>query len=252
MKSTLIYPLGTTQSCRYASENLKQIGFSIIDHPAPEVTHLLLDIPSFRSDSSLRSGDDLSKQLSMLPQNITVAGGNLDLPVLNNFAKIDFLKDSIYLARNAAITADCAIKTAAPFLKTTFADSPILILGWGRIGKCLAHLLKQLGCTVTVAARKETDRALLCALGYEAISFEALADHLPQSRLLFNTVPAPVLSREQLSLCPDCVKIELASRDGLEGEDIIIARGLPGQLAPVSSGRMIADTFYRLWKEGFR
>lgn len=252
MKHTLIYPIGITQSCTYASENLKQMGFSIIDHPAPEVTHLLLDIPSFRSDGCLRSGDDLSKQLSMLPKNVTVVGGNLDLPVLSQFSKQDFLKDPDYLARNAAITADCAFKTAAPLMKTTFADTPTLILGWGRIGKCLAQLLKSLGSPVTVAARKDSDRALLCALGYESLSFNALPDHLPRFRLLLNTVPAPVLSEQQLACCQNCVKIELASRNGLDGEDIIIARGLPGQLAPASSGHLIADTFYRLWKEGSR
>lgn len=252
MKHTLIYPIGITQSCTYASENLKQMGFSIIDHPAPEVTHLLLDIPSFRSDGNLRSGDDLSKQLSMLPQNVTIAGGNLDLPVLSQFSKLDFLKDPDYLARNAAITADCALKTAAPLMKTTFADTPTLILGWGRIGKCLAQLLKSLSSPITVAARKDSDRALLSALGYNALSFEALPDHLPRFRLQFNTVPAPVLSEQQLACCHNCVKIELASRNGLDGEDVIVARGLPGQLAPESSGRLIADTFYRLWKEGSR
>lgn len=252
MKHTLIYPIGITQSCTYASENLKQMGFSIIDHPAPEVTHLLLDIPSFRSDGCLRSGDDLSKQLSMLPKNVTVVGGNLDLPVLSHFLKLDFLKDPDYLAHNAAITADCALKTAAPLMKTTFADTPTLILGWGRIGKCLAQLLKSLSSPITVAARKDSDRALLCALGYNALSFEALPDHLPRFRLLFNTVPAPVLSEQQLACCQNCVKIELASRNGLDGEDVFVARGLPGQLAPESSGRLIADTFYRLWKEGSR
>lgn len=252
MKHTLIYPIGTTQSCRYASKKLKHMGFSIIDHPAPEVTHLLLDIPSFRSDGRLRSGEDLSKQLSMLPQNVTVAGGNLDFPVLSQFSKLDFLKDPDYLARNAAITADCALKTAVSLIQTTLADTPTLILGWGRIGKCLAQLLKSLGCRITVAARKATDRALLNALGYEALSFESLPDHLPRFRLLYNTVPSPVLSEQQLSFCQNCVKIELASRDGLDGEDIIIARGLPGQLAPESSGHLIADTFYRLWKEGSR
>jgi hypothetical protein len=44
----------------------------------------------------------------------------------------------------------------------------------------------------------------------------------------------------------DCVKIELASKDGMEGDDIIIARGLPGIHLPESSGELIAETFLRL------
>lgn len=249
MNHVLIYPLGATDACRYAAANLKSHGFPVIDHPAPEVTHLLLDIPSFRPDGKLRCGKDLSVLLSMLPDNITIAGGNLKNPILESYRKLDLLTDPGYLAGNAAITADCAFLTAAPLLKASFRDTPTLILGWGRIGKCLARLCTGAGFPVTVAARKEADRAMLEALGYDALSFEALPAHLHNFRLLFNTVPAPVLGSSQLEKCPDCVKIELASSNGLEGTDIVTARGLPGLLAPESSGRLIADTFRRLWKE---
>jgi dipicolinate synthase subunit A len=78
---------------------------------------------------------------------------------------MDLLKDPHYLAKNAAITAECALKVAAPYLKTTFSESPTLILGWGRIGKCLARLLSARNCPVSVAARKESDRAMLEAFG---------------------------------------------------------------------------------------
>lgn len=249
MKDTLIYPAGSTEACTYAADILQKHGFSLTDHPAPEITHLLLDVPSFRSDGRLRSGGDLNHLLSMLPQNVTVAGGNLDHPDLAERRKIDLLKDPGFLAQNAAITADCALRVAAPLLKTTFRDTPTLVLGWGRIGKCLTRLLKGLDCPVTVAARKEADRVILRALGYDAVDFESLCAQLPRFRLLFNTVPASVLNELALSRCTDCVKIELASRHGLDGADVVTARGLPGIHTPKSSGNLIADTFYRLWKE---
>lgn len=246
MNRTLIYPIGLTDACLYAAQSLKQIGFPLTDHPQPEVTHILMDIPSFRDR---RSETQLANLLSMLPPYVTVIGGNLDHPLLSEYKKLDLLKDADYLAQNAFITADCALRVATPYLKTTFADSPALILGWGRIGKCLAKLLKALDCPVAIAARKESDRAMIHALNYTAVDYPALPKDLSRYQILFNTVPAPILSEETLSHCKHCVKIELASENGLVGEDIRIARGLPGAYAPATSGKLIASTFYRLWKE---
>lgn len=249
MKHTLIYPAGTTESCRYAGDVLNRRGFPIVDHPTPEITHLLLDVPGFRNDGMLRSGENPQHLLSMLPETITIVSGNLDSAALKPYRKMDLLKDSDYLAQNAAITADCALKVAAPLLKTAFWDTPALILGWGRIGKCLSQLLKGAGFPVTVAARKPEDRAILQTLGYKTLSFSEFCQQADRFRLLFNTVPAPIFRAEDLSHCKNCIKIELASQDGLEGEDVIVARGLPGLHAPESSGRLIADTFFKLWKE---
>lgn len=245
MNSVLLYPIGITQAVRHAVSLLHKKGIQLIDHPAPEITHLLLDVPSFTTDGSLRSRGTVEHHLERLPQDITVVGGNLQHPALSGYRTVDFLQDPLYLSRNAAITADCAIRVAAQTLKTTFADTPVLVIGWGRIGKCLAKMLKNLGCDVAVAARKESDRAMLIALGYRAVNYDT---SLKPYRLIINTVPAPVFSRE-ITLCTDCVKIELASSPGLTGEDVISAKGLPGIHTPESSGRLIAATFLRLCKE---
>ena len=41
----------------------------------------------------------------------------------------------------------------------------------------------------------------------------------------------------------------LASQQGIEGEDVLIARGLPGKEAPESAGRLIAETVLKLCAE---
>ena len=243
-----LYPIGTTAALAYAVQFLKRAGFDIVDHPTPEVTHLLLDIPSFGNDGQLRGGGNLQKILETLPQYITVVGGNLVHPELEGYRKWDFLQDADYLAQNAAITADCALQVAVPLLTTTLAQSPALVIGWGRIGKCLGQLLKAIGCEVTVAARKDSDRAMLRALGYDAADTAGI-QKLSHYRILFNTAPELVLRHEQLVPCKNCVKIDLASRKGLEGADVVWARGLPGVYAPETSGKLIADTFLRKWKE---
>lgn len=243
MKDLLLYPVGSTPACRYAAGFLKQTGVALTDHPSPEVTHLLLDVPSFANDGKLRDGSEIHSLLRMLPPNICVVGGNLEHPALQEVRCMDLLKDPLYLAKNAAITAECALQVAYPKLDTVLGGTACLVIGWGRIGKCLGQLLRAVGAAVTIAARKEADRAMAAALGYEAVDTEALPASLPRFRLVFNTAPELIVNKEQLGLCKNCVKIDLASKPGLEGEDVIIARGLPGVYAPEASGKLIAQTF---------
>lgn len=251
MEKMLLFPVGTTPACQYAAEFLKKQGFSLVDHPTPEVTHLLLDIPTFDSQGNLRSGSDIRPLLQMLPERITVIGGNLNHPALSGYRVADLLADPDYLAQNGAITADCALRVAAGHLTTTFRETPVLVLGWGRIGKCLSRLLQNVGAKVTVAARKASDRAMIKALGLDAVEISAVPKVLPQYRLLFNTVPELLFSKEVCSRQNDhCVKIELASEDGMAWEDVITARGLPGKYAPESSGNLIGQTIVTLYQEG--
>ena len=181
---------------------------------------------------------------------MTVVGGNLNHPALKGYPVLDLLTDAGYLAQNAAITAKCALRAAAPKLTAVLPECPTLVIGWGRIGKCLSKLLRGLGAQVTVAARKASDRAILAALGYSSIDIGDIPALLPTVRLLFNTAPEKVLSGKQLAGCRHCVKIDLASKPGLEGPDVITARGLPGRYTPESSGKLIAETVLRLIGEG--
>jgi dipicolinate synthase subunit A len=163
---------------------------------------------------------------------------------------MDLLQDAFYLAENAYITAECALDVALPYLDITIRGCPTLIIGWGRIGKCLGQLLKNMGADIAIAARKEADRAMIRALGMKAVDINDLPDQLDRYRLIFNTAPELVLKREQMAHClEDCVKIDLASKPGIEDEDVIIARGLPGIHFPESSGKLIADTLLRLCQE---
>lgn len=247
MNTVMIYPAGNTPALTFACEYLQERGFQILSAPAPDATHLLLSAPAFEADLRIRGGGILEHILSDLPEDITVIGGNLNHPALKGYRLLDLLKDARYLAQNAAITAHCAMTLAASRLPITLADCRVLIIGWGRIGKCLAQLLKAVGASVTVAARKETDRAMAEALGYSAVDTATLHHCLEDFRLIFNTVPEAVIDAQKSGLCPpDCVKIDLASQRGIGGNGVLWARGLPGIHAPESSGALIAQSVIRL------
>ena len=241
MEKTAFYIAGGSPALKYAAEYLASRGRTVAAAPGSNVTHLLLPVPIFDVDGQIR---DL---LAALPKDITVIGGKMSHPALEGYRTVDLLEDAHYLAENAAITADCALRIAGSNLGIVFRNCPVLILGWGRIGKCLAGMLKSLGAEVTVAARKEGSRAMAQALGFHTADIGELNYALARYRIIFNTVPAMVLTQAQLTHCRrDCLKIDLASRPGIEGSDVIWARGLPGKDTPESSGVLIGKTVLRL------
>jgi dipicolinate synthase subunit A len=245
MNRIRIYCAGNTAALSFARQNLLERGFEITPQPAPDVTHLLLPVPSFEADGRIRGGGIPAHILADLPEDVTVVGGNLHSLSLHGCPAIDLLQDAQYVAKNAAITADCAIRIARERMDRIWRGCPVLIIGWGRIGKCLADQLKALGADITVAARKEADLAIARALGFEAAN--SLDLNPSGYRVIFNTVPAAVLSKEQCKACePNALKIELASKPGIEDANAISALGLPAKYAPESSGELIADTFIRL------
>lgn len=224
MKEILFYIPDDSGAMGFAAARLRQWGFPVTALPRPDATHALLAVPT--------------KQIPPLPEDVTVFGGNL--PSLPQTC-VDLLRNEAYLAENAAITAHCALKIAMDRLPVTLQGCPALVIGWGRIGKCLAPLLKGLGAKVSVAARKEADLAILSATGFDAVETDRI--DAKKYRLIINTVPAPVLDGN--AAASDAVLMDLASKKGISGEHVLWARGLPGKEAPESSGALIARTVLR-------
>ena len=243
MNEKIFYCAGSNRALYYAAAFLMEEGAVFLPCPDHTVTHLLLPIPSFETDGSIKGGGDLSEILDRLPKTVTVIGGNLNRPELSEYEVLDLLEDPWYLARNASITAHCTLELALAKLPVTLEKCPVLVIGWGRIGKCLAKLLHGLGACVTVAARKESRRVMIEALGYRSCSMEDM--QAKNYRLIINTVPAMVLPKA----AGTGLKIDLASTPGIGGKDVLHARGLPGLLAPESSGELIAQLITQWIKE---
>ena len=127
------------------------------------------------------------------------------------------------------------------------------IVGFGRIGKCLARKLQSLGAAVTVASRKAEDRAWCAALGYRPEQTHVYAHGLTYDCVL-NTVPAPVFTEAQLATLR-CPLVDLASAPG--GLPLACdppklyqrAPGLPGRFAPERAARILKETTLRILSE---
>lgn len=229
MRNAIIYPTEGTPALDFAVRELRNQGVTIATSPSDGVTHILLPVPT------------TAAHLATLPQNVTVIGGNLDL-LPDTYPRVDLLQEEQYLAENAAITADCALRLLGQHVGETFRGCPMLIIGWGRIGKCLGAMLKALEADVTIAARKASDLGMLTALGYPTVETGKID---PKGyRVIINTAPAPVLEVGE-----DVFGLDLASRQGLTGKNVLWARGLPGKMLPQSSGACIARGVLRHLRE---
>lgn len=190
----------------------------------------------------MKGGIVLEDTLSMCRTDVTIIGGNLNHPALAGYRTVDLLKDPFYVAENAAVTAHCALGLILTSLPVILPGQEVLVIGYGRIGKCIARLSKDLGAAVTVAARKDTDRTMAEAMGFEAVVPGCWQPE--KYRVIVNTVPAPVL---EASVCSEnALLLDLASVRGIIGNRVNWARGLPGVCVPETSGKLIAKTILRL------
>jgi len=228
-----------SEAIRCAEDCLSKAGLHITRKAAPDVVHVLLPVPSFPSGDGY-----LAHILSDLPDNVIISGGSLSSLLLKNYPVVDFLQDPYYLAENAAITASCALEIVTSHLTAPITGKQVLLIGWGRIGKCLWHLLETCGADITIAARKDADRAMIQALGSRSITIDDAAKNSRHYDVIINTVPVMILP--DIAAKENAVILELASKPGMSGKNIIDGRGLPGKMAPERSGALIAKTFLRL------
>ena len=163
----------------------------------------------------------------------------------------DYTRDERFALRNALPTAEGAVAILLDRLPRTLDGASVLVTGYGRIGRVLAAKLTALGADVTVAARKPTDRVKAELAGCRAVPFEALPTVASGFDAVCSTVPAKVVTADVLAALPaEAPVVDLASAPGsvdeeaarVLGRTVIPARGLPGKCAPVTAGRILAET----------
>ena len=227
-RPTMYIPTPTAPLCA-AERRLRSRGVIFTDS-ATDAEYLLYPAPT------------KLEMLQPCTMDQTVIGGDLDF-LNDNVERLDLLKDPYYLAANAAITAEAALGLVLKELRCEITNANILILGWGRIGKCLTHQLHHLNANVTVYARKDADRAMLRALGYRYADEADLHRGLGRFHCIINTVPAPILTPEDAGrIRRDAMKLELATGFWLPGENVVDGHGLPGKCKPEAAGALIART----------
>ncbi len=164
---------------------------------------------------------------------------------------IDYSEREDFKIKNAVPTAEGAVALAMKELDTTLYGSNAVVVGYGRIGKYLSAILRDLGASVTVLARSLESRAYAESNRIRAVGFDKIQAPLSESDVVFNTVPTIVIGERELALMkPGSLLIDLASLPGgvdenaarNYGMNFLRALSLPGKVAPTTAGRIVFET----------
>ncbi len=249
----------------YAADELTRLGYSVKYLPLREgdalprdlggADILLLPIPATRDGIHLNCPMQAPPELTALALAgpTRIFGGGFSSSFIAEMRRSgrrvrDLLTIPTFTEENAALTAEAALGVGMQAAGRSLQGLEIAVIGYGRIAARLTRYLLLLGAKVRVFARREEARLAARLDGAAAYDTIALRRALSPVRLVFNTVPAPLLTRAVTEKLSDCAVVELAS--GKENisltprEDVKLhfAHSLPGKIFPVSAGRIIAHT----------
>ncbi len=266
--------IGGDKRHAYMKDMLMQAGLSEKTYkswehrPFSEDDVLILPVPSFGKDGMIKGMEEVNLSAQRLLTGGTVPGLIIGGMFPKDFIDgcknasvkaIDITDRDDYAILNAIPTAEAAIMIAMEELTVCLWGLKILVTGYGRVSQVLCDRLTSLGGKVTVAARKNSDRAYAVTRGAESADIRDLDDIHPEKyRLIYNTVPSTVIDRDFISrVRSDVLIIDLASMPGgcdteaLEERGIkwIHALSLPGRNAPETAGNVLAETVLKIIRE---
>lgn len=256
----------------YVAPELEQAGYQVKKGPVPSVQDILeadyciLPTPVSRNGTEIL-WNDKKETLSMeqlcanLKSGQRIYGGVIPERIRKVCEQrgalfFDFMEMEDVAKENAIATAEGTIAEAITLGECNLHQSNCLVIGYGKCGKALAEKLLSLKAKVTVMARRESVRKEIEETIGKAVDMGAFSKEYDY---VFNTVPAPVLTKEGIDrLSYHVVIIDIASKPG--GVDFEyceqtkriakLSLGIPGRYSPKTSGEILARAF--LEKEGER
>ncbi len=254
-----ILVIGGDERQIYLTENLKNKGYNAehiftaknIKEKIQDSEYIILPLPS--SKDGITVFNTLSTDKIFLSDLIEYTNNQEFFTCklkLDSRKCFDYSELDSFAIKNAVPTAESAIAIAVFNSKKTIFGSKSLVIGYGRIGKILSKMLKDLGSDVTVSARKERDLSFIEAFNMNKVQTNNINPIADQFDFIFNTVDFPVIDTEFLkSMKNESLLIELASLPGGINADktkttgkIINAQGLPGKYSPFTAAEILAST----------
>lgn len=203
----------------------------------------------------------LSEIILLSEPDTVILGGKIDRSFTSKATKkqlsvIDYFECEELQIKNAVPTAEGAVAIALDELPITIFGAKCAVIGYGRVGRATAKLLRAMGADVTVSARKGEQLAWAEVDGCRSLQLKTNEDgssslcKISECDVIFNTVPYTVLTKEVLeALRPETLIIDLAGDEGgvdrsaanALGIKTVWALSLPGKVAPFTAASIICD-----------
>jgi dipicolinate synthase subunit A len=198
--------------------------------------------------------------LELIPPGVPLLVGTArprlrELAAKHNVNLVEVAEDDEIAIRNSIPTAEGALQIAMEELPITIHGCSAVVVGFGRVGETMARVLLALRAKTFVCARSLSQLARADEMGASTLHTSSMPKVLRDADVVFNTVPAIVLTENVLKcMRPGSLIIDLASAPG--GTDFeaasklgikaILALGLPGKVAPKTAGKILADSVPQL------
>ncbi len=234
-----MYIVGADERSCFLAELAREKGHLVVDEPPFDV--VILPLPRWTAEEEV---------LAMLPPGQRVVVGQTDgsfeaLAQEKGWQLLRVLQDEEFTLLNAIPSAEGAVYAAMRHAPYTLHGANCVVIGYGRIGQVLTRMLRGLGAHVTVVARRQESRD---AAGPGSLAIDQIKDALPDVQVLFNTVPSPLIGKEELDLMQEsALLIELASAP--YGIDLPLAQsmGLRAWLEAGIPARYSPKTAAEIW-----
>lgn len=240
--------------CEYENQSADNI-----EEKLPNFRYVVLPVPSSKDKKHIYSENktfvlSFDRLCEVLTDRHTLLSAGLDKRMIDllkekNIPFYDLNNDEDFLVYNAFLTAQGTLKLLLDNTEKHLNGRKVLITGFGRISKSLATLLKNLNLSITVCLRKDNQQNLAECMGFNTIRYNSLADILPNTDFIFNTVPERIFNVRHIEkMKSDSVYFELASAPfGVDRElfsntktKFVDSGALPGRFIPYSAGEKIA------------
>lgn len=190
--------------------------------PLPFEKIVLLPIPTTRDGRTLTGTDiDIASVTKKSDTGTVFVGYGIPTWAKEDIKKrggevLDCEEDEIFLEGNGRLTAEGILGVILTTSEKSVSDLAVGVVGYGRIGKMLSHMLLTLGCHIRVYTSKKSVQMDLCECAVDCRESCAEAD-LSGLDILVNTAPHPIFPIERL---PRGLRVmELASGDNFLSSD---------------------------------
>ena len=177
---------------------------------------------------------------SLEKDTLVLCGNEKTIKEYFNGRVISYSKNEDFLLKNAYLTSEAFLSIWQEKTKESFFGKNVLIVGYGRIGRCLSKMLSCLGANVNIYARRSEVRKKVKTDGFKSVTLDILDAY----DAIINTAPDLVFNEESMGkISTNTLLFDLASKSGFYDEKrVTLARGLPGKILPKSAGHVIYDT----------
>ena len=215
-----------------------------LDGPKAAEQLFLLPIPSTRDNKTISGTNiDISSLIGVVDASCMVVGYGLPNGIKKQIKALgcpvhDVGEDEEFLCENAELTAQATLGIILNTQGVSPSELRVGIVGYGRIGKCLARLLLYLGASVRVYSSDAGKRLDLGEWGITTAQSASGAD-ISDLDILVNTAPAVIFdTTSDVAVLEDLRVIDLASGDNFPTlTSVEKYPSIPSKMFPVSAGR---------------